>query len=311
MNIVHWMRKEDSGLVRQTIEIAKYEERAGHQVSVVTPFDYEVLYGKPDLKAEVHSVHSGMPIKHYHEGTPKLMWMHGEPLGSVANGVSMKTIANLASTMDAFICMRREEQPVWNSLRRTYYVPKGVDLERYRPITLPADQPKLHGNPSILYYENWRGQRNPLYLCVAMERVQKVFPEAKLHLYNVQDQKMLDTFKAMDAAAKWSETFIRSLKGKVTDPNLLLNRADIVVSCLYPLYARGIEAFAAGKAFIGPGYREPDYPFTCELDPISMGDAIIKCWENYDSINYRRWAEDRHDVAETVRQWLDITKRYL
>jgi hypothetical protein len=82
------------------------------------------------------------------------------------------------------------------------------------------------------------------------------------------------------------------------------------VSCLYPLYARGIEAFGAGKAFIGPGYREYDYPFQCELDPQSMADAIIKCWENYDSMNYRAWAETHHDVRDMTAKAIKVYERY-
>ena len=119
-----------------------------------------------------------------------------------------------------------------------------------------------------------------------------------------------DVYKRQSKNNKWWP-FLRSLKGPEKDINLLYNRADIVVSCLYPLYARGIEAFGAGKAFIGPGYKEPDYPFTCDLDPVSMADAIINCYENYDSVDYRKWAEDNHDVAETVRQSVEIYERYL
>jgi hypothetical protein len=80
---------------------------------------------------------------------------------------------------------------------------------------------------------------------------------------------------------------------------------------LYPLYARGIEAFGAGKAFIGPGYQEAGYPFICDLQPESIANAIIKCWENYDLINYRLWAEEHHDVAKTVKKSVAIYERYL
>jgi hypothetical protein len=44
---------------------------------------------------------------------------------------------------------------------------------------------------------------------------------------------------------------------------------------------------------------------------MSMADAIIKCWENYGQINYRKWAEERHDVNETVKQSIDIYKRFI
>ena len=118
------------------------------------------------------------------------------------------------------------------------------------------------------------------------------------------NENVLKTFN------KWW-TFIRTLAGPVKDVNLLYNRGDIVVSGLFPLYARGIEALGAGKAFIGPGYREAGYPWTCSLDPHSMAEAIVSCWEGYSSIDYRKWAEERHDVAETVRQSIDVYKRYL
>ena len=99
--------------------------------------------------------------------------------------------------------------------------------------------------------------------------------------------------------------------GPVKDVNEVYNRVDMVVSGLYPLYARGIEAFGAGKAYIGAGYKEAGYPWQCELDPHSMADAIVKCWENYQEVNYRKWATEHHDVAETVRQSIDVYNRYL
>lgn len=265
------------------------------------------IYGI-DKDMQLDCIHSQLGQTSYFNNRPKFMWMHGEPLSSVANGISMKAIVDLAPTVDAFICMRKEELPIWRSIKKTYLVPKGIDLEIYRP--LDGITEKLAGEPAVLYYENWRQQRNPLYLCVAMEEVWKKYPKARLHLYNCNDKKMLETFQALIKNNKWW-TFIRSLQGPVPDVNLLLNRADIVVSCLYPLYARSIEAFGAGKAFISPSYKEADYPFTCELDPHSMADAIINCWENYGDVNYRKWAQDHHDVKETVRQSIDIYERYL
>ena len=307
MNILHWMKKENSGLARSTLELAKYEEKQGHKICIKEPDADMPVYGVEN-GTQVHCIHSQINIRTYHDGIPKFMWMHGEPLSSVGNGISMKAIVDLAPMCDAFICMRSEEWPVWNSIKRTYRVIKGIDLELYKP--LDGITEKLPGEPSVLYIENWRGQRNPLYLCVAMQEVHKKFPNARLHLYNLQDKRMKETFDALIKNNKWW-TFIRSVQGPTTDVNLLYNRVDMVVSGLYPLYARGIEAFGAGKAFIGPGYREAGYPFTCELDPMSMADAIIKCWENYSQINFRKWAEDNHDVNESVKQSIEIYQRYI
>lgn len=308
MNILHWMKKENSGLARCTLEICDYEEKAGHKVCIKEPSTAAPIYGNLNGETDIHSIHSQLCTDTYADNKPKIMWMHGEPLSSVSNGVSMKAIVDLSSKVDAFICMRKEEHIIWNSIKRTFLVRKGIDLTKYKP--LEGITERLAGEPAVLYIENWRGQRNPLYLCVAMQEVLKRYPKARLHLFNCQDQKMLDTFKALLKHNKWW-TFLRSLSGPVEDVNLLYNRADIIVSGLYPLYARGIEAFGAGKAFIGPGYKEEGYPYQCELQPESIAEAICKCWEEQGSFDFRKWAKDNHDVADTVREALAVYERYV
>jgi len=311
MKVLHHMKKENSGLARTTLEIVKYEERLGHKVCIKEPTGEMPIYGTMNGDADIHAIHSQLGLKAYHDNKPKVMFMHGEPLSSVGNGVSMKAIVDLAPMVDCFIAMRKDEMPIWQSIKRTYLVDKGVDLEVYKP--LDGITEKLSGEPSVLYVENWRGQRNPLYLCVAMEQVWKKYPNARLHLYNCNDKRMQETFLALSKNNKWWP-FLRSLQGGVNggeEMNLLYNRADIVVSCLYPLYARSIEAFGSGKAFIGTGYKEHNYPWQCDLHPDSIAKAIIDCWENFDKIDYRKWAEKYHDANESARQCVEIYKRYL
>lgn len=322
MKIGHWMKKEKSGLAFTTLELVQAEQKQGHEVFLREPTDKEglpgaLLYGDESLDCDVECIHSQMPLTSYFNGRPKALWMHGEPLSSVGNGVSMKAIIDMASKVDCFIAMRKEEFTVWNSIKRTFVVPKGIDLERFHPLTVPAHDPKddtskLEGEPAVLYAEHWRGQRNPLYLLIAMQKVWQRFPKARLHLFNVTDKKMYDTFKALNSYCKFWP-FLRAINGPVPDDkvNLLYARADIVVSGLYPLYARSIEAFGAGKAFIGPGYTDPEYPWRCELDPDSISDAIIRCWSDYGKVDYRKWVEAKHDVMETVKQSVDIYRRYL
>lgn len=308
MKILHYMKKENSGLARCTLEFAKYEERLGHQVVVKEPGNDMPMYGVEGGGADIELVHSQLPPEHYFNNVPKGMWQHGEPLSSVANGVSMKAICDLSNRVDFFMCMRREEWPIWNSIKRTYMVHKGIDLEVYHP--LDGITEKLQGEPAILYCENWRGQRNPLYLCVAMQQVFQKFPKARLYLYNCTDKKMEETFNTFLRACKLWACGVAGLQGPVNDINLLYNRVDIVVSCLFPLYARSIEAFGAGRPLICPGYKEPAYPFTCELDPGSIADAIINCWDKYETFNARKWAEENHDVARTVEESLKVYERY-
>jgi glycosyltransferase involved in cell wall biosynthesis len=312
MNILHWVKKENSGLFYTTLEIAANEENQGHEVTLRQPSGQDTPFYGNGATPNVELVHSQLSIDSYFNRTrPKFMWMHGEPLSSVGNGVSMDAIVELAPEMNAFICMRKDEYSVWNSIKTTYLVPKGIDLERFKPMKDIGIE-KLPGEPAILYVENWRGQRNPLYLCVAMQEVWKKYPKARLHLVNCNNPKYYSMFQKMIKNNKWW-VFINSLTKGVpsNEMNLLYNRADIVVSCLYPLYARSIEALGDGKALICPGYREHDYPFTCELQPESIAKAIIHCWENYDKLNYRAWAKAYHDVRKTVKQSVEIYERYL
>lgn len=322
MNITSYMRKEKSGLAFTTLELVKASEEQGHTVCLREPTDHEgmpgtILYGSNGWAPDVETIHSQMPLTSYFNGVPKFFFTHGEPLSSVGNGVSMKAIIDLAPKIDAFISMRKEEAAIWNSIKRTYVVPKGIDLDRFKPMDVKPHDPedhtsKLSGEPSVLYVEHWRGQRNPLYLLIAMQQVWQKFPKARLHLFNCTDQKMYQTFKALIAHTK-SWAFTRTITGPVKDDEVcaLYNRADIVVSCLYPLYARSIEAFGAGKALISPGYEDPEYPWHCTLHPDSMAKAIIDCWSDYQRIDYRKWAEQKHDVQETVRQSVAIYHRYL
>lgn len=308
MNIRHWMRKEESGLWHCAKELVKYEQRQGHGTCIKFPGE-DSIYSGVDMDMQVDLIHSQLWQGTYHNDLPKFCWMHGEPLGSVGNGVSMRALIDLAPLCAGFICMREDEHKIWKSIKpQTYLVPKGIDLEIYKPI--PGVVEKLSGEPAVLYYENMRGQRNPLHLCVAMQEVHKKFPKARLHIFNVTDKRMEDTLRKLYSICHWYP-FLRTIAGRVDDVNLLLNRADIVFSAIDPLYARSIEAFGAGKAFLCPGYREHDYPFQCENSPESIANGIVNIWENYQKIDYRKWSEKYHDVSETVRQSIRIYERFL
>lgn len=306
MKILKWMKRERSGLAFTTLELAKYEERQGHTVCIREPSG-PVVHGREE-SPDVHTIHSQIDPAFYHDNKPKFLWAHGEALSSVGNGVSMKAIVDLANICEAIICMRADEVSHWRYIKRTFRVPKGIDLEVFRP--LDGITEKLSGEPAVLYYENIRGQRNPLFAILAMAEVYKKFPKARLHIYNITDKRTFQTFDALIKHCKFWP-FVRSLQGAVNDVNLLLNRCDIVVSCLSPLYARSIEAFGAGKGLIAPGYREYGYRFPCQLSPESIASAIISLWENYDFYNWREWAISHHNVDDTVKESVTIYQRYI
>src|SRR5574343_1414563 len=147
MKILHHMRRENSGLARTTLEIVKYEQRHGHKVCIKEPTSEMPIYGRMNGDADIHCIHSQLGLQAYHDNKPKVMFMNGEPLSSVANGISMKAIVDLAPLVDAFIAMRRDELPIWSSIKRTFLVDKGIDLEVYKP--LDGITEKLSGEPSI------------------------------------------------------------------------------------------------------------------------------------------------------------------
>jgi glycosyltransferase involved in cell wall biosynthesis len=316
VKIAHHMKLEKSGLAFTTLEIVKAEQEQGHEVVIRQPDD-AVMYGGFDGPPDVHVIHSQICPKYYHDKIPKFLLLHGEALSSVGNGVSMRAIVDLAPICEAFIAMRPEEWSSWASIKRTYVVRKGLDLARFRPMDVPAHDPKnpvskLSGSPAILYAEHWRGQRNPLFPILAAERVHQRYPDARLHLFNCTDPKMQRTFSSLVSYCKF-DTFVRSILGPVPDADvpLLYNRSDVVVSGLFPLYARSLEAFGCGKPFVGAGYRDSAYPFRCDFTPESMAEAICAAWEGRDTFNARAWAEAKHNVHDTVREMIAIFQRYL
>ena len=310
MKIQHLMSQEKSGLATSTLELAKYEEFAGHTAFIRQPTG-GLLYGKGG-EYDISLAHHQLDPAQYADGKPKFLWNHGEVLSSFGNGISMRATVEMASMCSAFICMRKEELPLWGMIHpNTYLVTKGIDCDVYKPLPGPVE--RLSGSPAILAYENIRGNRNPMYWLAAMRKVHQKFPNARLHLFNIQDKKHFETLQALNTHSHlWG--YLRTLSGPVEGPeevNKLLSKVDIVVSSLHPLFARSVEAFGAGKAFISPGYREFGYKWTCDYEVDSMADAVIRCWEGYDSVNYRQWALDHHDVRNTVAESIRIYEKFL
>lgn len=309
MKIRKFMKRENSGLAYTTLEHAKFEAALGHSVCIREP-NGRLLFGR-DEEPDIETVHSQCDLASLHNGIGKVLITHGEPLSSVANGVSFKAVIDLATVVDAFIAMRKGELAVWNLIKRTHYVPKGIDLERFCPADGPVE--RLEGEPAVLVYENPRGSRNALYIITAMAQVVRRLPKARLHLYNMNDKKQADTFQTFIKHAKlW--TYVRSLQGRVPFEQVpfLLNRVDIVCSALHPLSARGIEALGCGRAYISAGYEGEGYPWIPqEYSPEAFAETIVACWENYDKVHYREYAEQHHNEAESAKERCEIYARYV
>lgn len=277
MKIIHWLKKENSGLFRTTIELAKYEERAGHIVSLRLPKENRSYYGFGDDDCDIHCVHSQFHPHYYKDDKPKLLFLHGEPEYGLMNKVSTSAIMDLVPLMDAFICFNEAEAKIWNSFKRTYVIPKGVDLETYKPLTLKK---KLKGSPAILYAEHWRSFRHPLHVFIALERVVKKLPQ--MRFYPVGCPEKEKPFWDRIIRQNRYKLFTPALIGNFNKMQIILNMADIVVSPVYPSYGRvSLEAMACGKPVVA--YKTNPYAtYKCEpYKPDDMAEKIDRCYENF------------------------------
>ena len=90
MKITKFMKRERSGLAFTTLELAKYEERFGNEVCIKEP-NGQILSGE-NHKADLYTIHPQLDPACYFDNAPRLMYMHGEPLSSVGNGISMAAV---------------------------------------------------------------------------------------------------------------------------------------------------------------------------------------------------------------------------
>lgn len=306
MKIVHWVKRENSGLLRTTVELAKYEERLGHEVSLRTPKEREVIHGFTGEDFDIHAIHSQIPPGAYKDGKPKILFLHGEPDYGMLYKVSTQAIMDLAPLVDAFVAFNEKEAVLWNSFKRTYVIPKGIDLESYRPMQLPK---KLGGSPAVLYAEHWRNFRHPFHALVAMEMVAAKMPEARFYPFGCpKDEKDF-----------WLR-LIRQNRYNVFCPGVfqpqmnmvgLLNMADIVVSPVFPSYGRvSIEALACNRPVVA--YKtNPHATYTCEpYDPEDMAGKIITCWEEKPN-GQRQYAEENLSAQTMAEKAVEIYGRFL
>jgi glycosyltransferase involved in cell wall biosynthesis len=306
MKILHWVKKENSGLFRTTIELAKYEEREGHIVALRQPAKNETFYGFRDDDFDIHCVHSQINPHYYKDGKPKLLFLHGEPDYGMLTKVSTQAIMDLIPICDAFIAFNPAEARIWNSFKRTYVIPKGIDLESYKPKEATK---KLKGTPAILYAEHWRQFRHPLHAFVALERVIKKLPKMRFYPFG--------------CPAPEKEFWLRIVKSNrynVFCPGVfqwqksmpeLLSLADIVVSPVFPSYGRvGIEALAMNKPVVA--YKtNPHANYKCEpYDPDDMAEKILQCWEEKPN-GQRKYAEKHLSAHNMALEAIGIYKRFI
>lgn len=306
MKIVHWVKKENSGLFRTTFELAKYEEKAGHAVSMRVPMDQTVIYGFKEAEFDIHCIHSQIHPSFYKDGKPKFLFMHGEPDYGMLHKISTSAIMDLVPLVDAFIAFNEAEANIWNSFKRTYLIPKGIDLDSYKPIQLPK---KLTGEPAVLYAEHWRGFRHPFHAFVALEKVAAKMPKMRFYPFGCPKEDK-DFWLRLIRQNRYN-TFCPGVFQPQMNMAGLLNMADIVVSPVFPSYGRvSLEALACNKPVVA--YKtNPHATFKCEsYDPQDMADKVIQCWEEKPN-GQRKYAEENLSAKDMADAAIKIYERFV
>ncbi len=307
MKILHFVKKEQSGLFKTTVELAKYEEKMGHHVSLRTPRENETFYGFRDDDFDIICVHSQLHPHYYKDKRPKLLFLHGEPDYGMMVKVSTQAIMDFTNICDAFIAFNPDEAKIWNSFKRTYVIQKGIDLERYKPVD--TKNKKLKGRPAILYTEHWRSFRHPLHTFVALERVIKKIPTMRFYPFGCPEKEQPFWLKLV-RQNKYN-FFTPGVFKHQEDVVRLINMADIVVSPVFPSYGRvSLEALACNKPVIAYDTNpHADYKVK-PYDPDDFAEKIIKCYEEKPN-SQRAYAEKHLDAKDMASEAVKIYKRFL
>lgn len=288
------------------MELAKYEERAGHLVALRMPAQNETFYGFRDDDFDIHCIHSQIHPHYYKDGKPKILFLHGEPDYGMLTKVSTQAIMDMIPVVDCFITFNEQEGKIWNSFKRTLVIPKGIDLEAYQPKVL---EKKLKGSPAIVYAEHWRTFRHPLHTFVALERVYKKLPTMRFYPFGCPDEE-----KEFWLRIVRNNRYLVFCPGVFKwQPNManLLSLADIVVSPVFPSYGRvSLEALAMNKPVVA--YKtNPHADYKCEpYDPDDMAEKILQCWEEKRN-GQREYAEKHLSAKDMADEAIKIYRRYV
>lgn len=303
MKILHWIKKENSGLFKTTLELAKYEERLGHEVSLRQPKEDQVFYGFKD-ECDIHAIHSQINPKYYKDGKPKILFLHGEPDYGMMIKISTTAILDLAPICDAFICFNKREARIWQTFKNTYVITKGIDLENYKPLDIGK---KLKGEPAIVYAEHWRQFRHPLHVLAALDKVYEKLPAMRFYPFGCPAEEKNFWLRIIRQNKHYIYTpgiFQRQVK-----MNNVFNIADIVVSPVYPSYGRvSLEAMACNKPVVA--YEtNPHADYKCKpYDPDDMSEKILQCWEEKRN-GQRKYAEKNFNASIMAKEAIKIYKK--
>lgn len=262
---------------------------------------------------------------------PKIFAIHGTPeamLYSELNPTEAKSRSFTAglewlNTFEATFVYSMRHFDIWKTFARNgplYYVPKGVDLVRYRPNGMAMD---LEGEPRILYGEIFRKIKDPFLLFFALQEVFKQHPAMRFHPWGFLEGNRL-----------WSEIVGRGgfsdfigkyrLAGRQIYPEHWFRGGDITVTTtMWGEPSRvAIESLACGTPVIAwdtSPYEDSKFSETAKAFNVSaLAMVISSFWEDMkdDPEKARKKARalaestyDIHMTAQAVVQLVDEVLR--
>jgi glycosyltransferase involved in cell wall biosynthesis len=306
LRILHWVKREKSGLFKTTLELAKYEERQGHQISLRTPSDNKLIYGFAGDDFDIQCIHSQINPMYYKDGKPKILFLHGEPNYGILNKVSINAIMDLLPIVDAMIAFNQHEADIWNSFKRVYVIQKGIDLEMYKPKNIGK---KLKGSPAILYAEHWRGFRHPLHILAAVEKCISRVPKLRCYLFGCPDADK--DFWLRIVRYNHYSIFTPGVFGQQNYINELLNMSDVVISPVFPSYGRvALEAMACNKPVIAYDSNPHATYQTRPYDIYDMAEKIIRCCDERPG-GQREYVLKNANAEIMAKQAIEIYQRFV
>jgi glycosyltransferase involved in cell wall biosynthesis len=317
MKIVHWVGDSPNGLCNTVRELAMYEEKLGNEVSLRDPGNMQTWYGFDDDNFDIHAIHHQIYPFYNHDRKPKILFFHGNPEYVVRLHGSAQTLMDLMDLADACLVYIPEQEPLWNQFHRMHAIPKGIDLETFKPIKV---EKKFPGEPAILYAENWLSGQNPLVVFAALETVWQSYPDMKFYPMGCT-KKSLDLWMQIIRRNKYYHFTPKIFEfqpveyepGELFKSSMVkyYNMADIVISPTFPSYGRvSMEALACNKPVITYHCNPHGTYKALFYDPKDMADQIIDCIIEKPE-GMRQYAEEHFDLYKSAQETINLYQRFL
>lgn len=345
--IAHWTQAPTaagrSGLYETTKELAMAESKIDGVLGILLdpddpaggkqdPIDSRVINYAHNFGykwADIHVIHSttgGISERL----KPKIFAIHGTPEAMLyaelspdgAKGRSFTAGLEWLNTFQASFCYSKRHLDIWKHFAHNgpvHYVPKGVDLDRFRPEGMAMD---LEGEPRILYGEIYRKIKDPFLLLFALKYLHADYPSMRFHPWG------FDT-----SFNVWAELFNiggfsyflgkHGLAGRQTYPEQWLRGGDVTVTTnIWGEPSRvAIESLACGTPVVAWDtcpYSDSIFMETAKaFNPSALSLVLSELWsrmkDDSDALrkHSRFLAEENYDIRATAKAVVHLVEQTL